>query len=31
MIKGKEVFIINNNIDKINNNNNNKEKQKMTK
>ena len=30
MIKGKEVFIINNNIDKINNNNN-KEKQKMTK
>ena len=30
MIKGKEVFIINNNIDKINNNNN-KEKEKMTK
>ena len=30
MIKGKEVFIINNNIDKINNNNN-KEKERMTK
>ena len=29
MIKGKEVFIIDNNIDKINNNN--KEKEKMTK
>ena len=30
MIKGKKVFIINNNIDKINNNNN-KEKDRMTK
>ena len=30
MIKGKKVFIINNNIDKINNNNN-KEKERMTK